>query len=71
MPQITTDGLKLYEAPIAVNFGPAAVYIQTIKNYSAKGSNTPEGEKFSPKRGVDFIQKRAVFGAPDFDKATT
>jgi IS1 family transposase len=71
MPQITTDGLALYAAPIAVNFGPAAVYVQTVKNYSAKGSNTPEGEKFSPKRGVDFIQKRAVYGAPDFDKATT
>ncbi len=71
MPQITTDGWKLYEAPIAVNFGPAVPYIQTVKNYSSKPSRTAEAEKFSPKRGVDFIQKRAIYGAPDFDAATT
>ena len=71
MPQITTDGLKLYEAPIAANFGPAVPYIQTVKNYAGKPSRTAEAEKFSPKRGVDFIQKRAIYGAPDFDVATT
>ncbi len=71
MPQITTDGLKLYEAPIAANFGTAVPYIQTVKNYSSKPSRTAESEKFSPKRGVDFIQKRAIYGTPDFDIATT
>jgi IS1 family transposase len=71
MPQITTDGLKLYEAPIAVNFGMAVPYVQTIKNYSERPGRSAESEKFSPKRGVDFIRKRAVYGAPDFDVATT
>lgn len=71
MPQITTDGLKLYEAPIAVNFGLAVPYIQTVKIYAGKPSRTAEAEKFSPKRGVDFIQKRAISGAPAFDVATT
>jgi IS1 family transposase len=71
MPQITTDGCALYEEPIGRHFGYAVPYIQTVKNYSAKGSRTGTGEKFSPKRGVDFIQKRAIFGAPNFDKATT
>ena len=71
VPQITTDGLKLYESAIAVNFGQAVPYIQTVKNYAGKVSRTAEAEKFSPKHGVDFIQKRAIFGTPDFDIATT
>jgi IS1 family transposase len=71
MPQICTDGLKLYESAIAVNFGPAVPYVQTIKRYTDRGSNTATGEKFSPKRGVDFIEKRIVSGTPDLDKATT
>lgn len=71
MPQITTDGCPLYAAPILLNFGYAVPYIQTIKQVSDRGSRTPTGEKFSPKRGVDFILKRAIFGAPSFEKATT
>jgi IS1 family transposase len=71
MPQITTDGLKLYERPIAVNFGPAVPYCQTVKNYAGKPGRTPTGEKFAPPHGVDFIQKRIISGTPDLDKATT
>jgi IS1 family transposase len=71
MPQITTDGLALYAAPIAVNFGLAVPYVQTVKNYAEKGSRKGDGEKFAPKRGVDFIQKRVIYGSPDLDKATT
>lgn len=71
MPQITTDGCGLYEAPILLYFGYAVPYIQTVKNYAERPSKTGTGEKFSPKRGVDFIQKRAIFGAPSFEKATT
>lgn len=71
MPQITTDGLKLYEAPIAVNFGTSVPYIQTVKDYAGKPSRSAESEKFSPPRGIGFIQKRAIYGTPDFDVATT
>ena len=31
MPQFTTDGLKLYELPVVVNFGSAVAYAQTVK----------------------------------------
>lgn len=72
MPQITTDGLALYEAPIAVNFGPAVPYMQTVKNFSAKGSDsTGVAEKYAVPRGVDLITKRTVLGSPDPKKATT
>ena len=73
MPQITTDGLKLYEHAVAINFGPAAPYVQTVKNFSERPSRTATGEKFAPKRGVDFIQKRIISGAAgvNLDKATT
>lgn len=70
MPQITTDGLGLYEQPIAANFGPAVPYMQTIKNFSARPGKPGTSEKFAVERGVDFIRKRAVFGTPDPAKAT-
>ncbi|MFT3774377.1 MAG: hypothetical protein QM820_54150 [Minicystis sp.] len=38
MPQITTDGLVLYEAPILRYFGYAVGCCPTIKNFSAKGA---------------------------------
>ena len=71
MPQITTDELPLYERAILLNFGYAVPYIQTVKNYSERPARTGTGEKYGPKRGVDFIVKRAIFGAPSFEKATT
>ncbi|WP_437654713.1 IS1 family transposase [Sorangium sp. So ce1182] len=70
MPQITTDGLGLYAQPIAANFGPAVPYIQTIKIFSARPGKPGTSEKYAVPRGVDFIQKRAVFGTPDPAKAT-
>src|SRR5262249_40206908 len=73
MPQFTTDGRRLYESPIELNFGVAAPYVQTVKHYTSRGSNTATGEKFAPRRGVDFIEKRIVSGAAgvDLGKATT
>ncbi|WP_437640499.1 hypothetical protein [Sorangium sp. So ce854] len=70
MPQITTDGLGLYAQPIAANFGPAVPYMQTVKNFSARPGKPGVSEKYAVPRGVDFIQKRAVFGTPDPAKAT-
>ncbi|WP_437794240.1 IS1 family transposase [Sorangium sp. So ce693] len=70
MPQITTDGLGLYAQPIAANFGRAAPYMQTVKNFTARPGKPGTSEKFAVERGVDFIQKRAVFGTPDPAKAT-
>ncbi|MGK4001530.1 IS1 family transposase [Sorangium sp. So ce1036] len=70
MPQITTDGLALYAQPIAANFGPAVPYMQTVKNFSSRPGKPGVSEKYAVPRGVDFIQKRAVFGTPDPAKAT-
>ncbi|XXX76653.1 IS1 family transposase [Sorangium sp. So ce134] len=70
MPQITTDGLGLYAQPIAANFGPAVPYMQTVKNFSSRPGKPGVSEKYAVPRGVDFIQKRAVFGTPDPAKAT-
>ncbi|WP_437281736.1 hypothetical protein WME90_14625 [Sorangium sp. So ce375] len=71
MPQITTDGLGLYAQPIAANFGRAVPYMQTVKNFTARPGKPGTSEKFAVERGVDFIQKRVVFGTPDPAKATT
>ncbi|WP_441289351.1 IS1 family transposase [Sorangium sp. KYC3313] len=70
MPQITTDGLGLYAQPIAANFGRAVPYMQTVKNFSSRPGKPGTSEKFAVERGVDFIQKRAIFGTPDPAKAT-
>ncbi len=71
MPQIATDGLALYEAPIAKHFGYAVPYVQTIKRFARGGGRPGFAEKFSHAKGVDFIEKRVVFGAPDLDLAST
>ncbi|WP_437767591.1 IS1 family transposase [Sorangium sp. So ce281] len=70
MPQITTDGLALYAQPIAANFGRAVPYMQTVKNFSSRPGRPGTSEKFAVERGVDSIQKRAIFGTPDPAKAT-
>ncbi|WP_437979226.1 hypothetical protein WMF11_25280 [Sorangium sp. So ce295] len=70
MPQITTDGLGLYAQPIAANFGRAVPYMQTVKSFSSRPGKPGTSEKFAVERGVDFIQKRAIFGTPDPAKAT-
>ncbi|WP_437574631.1 IS1 family transposase [Sorangium sp. So ce887] len=70
MPQITTDGLGLYAQSIAANFGRAVPYMQTVKNFSSRPGKPGTSEKFAVPRGVDFIQKRAIFGTPDPAKAT-
>jgi IS1 family transposase len=69
MPQITSDGLALYEQPIAKEFGPGVDYAQTIKNYR-KGAQRGPDHRYEPPR-EPFITKRAVLGAPNMAKAST
>jgi IS1 family transposase len=72
MPQITTDGCPLYVEPIGRHFGYGVDYAQTVKRYTRGGGDKPGvAEKFSHAKGVDFIEKRVIFGAPDLGKATT
>ncbi len=71
MPQITTDGCPLYIEPIGRHFGYGVDYAQTVKHYSTGSGKPGTAEKFSHAKGVDFIEKRVIFGAPDLDRATT
>jgi IS1 family transposase len=71
MPQLmTSDGLSLYTPAIEAHMGPAATYVQTVKNYSAK-PRRDDDHRYEPPRGIDFISKKSVFGAPNLDVAST
>lgn len=62
-PQVSTDGLKAYNAAVGFAFGSDVNYGQIVKTY---GKN--------PKGGFDVItgaQKRRVYGNPDMDKVCT
>lgn len=71
MPQITTDGCALYIEAIGKHFGYGVDYAQMIKRFSSGGGKPGVAEKFSHAKGVDFIEKRIIFGAPDMGKVTT
>jgi len=68
VPQISTDGWTAYIQAIADSFGGFVDYAQTIKNYSSGGRR--DDHRYEPPRDP-FIVKRAVFGVPDMDKAST
>ena len=70
MPQITSDGLSLYEPVIGSSFGPGVDYAKTIKNYRGSATRGPD-HRYEPPRGIDFITKTTVFGVPDLSKAST
>lgn len=72
MPQITTDGLKLYEEPIFLWFGYAVLYAKMIKHFKNGGGRPGTvAEKFAVPKGVDLIEKRVVFGCPNLHETTT
>lgn len=50
MPQITTDGMALYAAPIAEHFGLCVPYVQTVKRYAGGGGG----------RGVTSRERRSA-----------
>jgi len=73
MPQLmTSDGLALYASAILTNFGPAAPYAQTVKNYSRGARRSPDCRYEPPRMGTgSFITKRAVLGTPNLADAST
>lgn len=71
MPQVTTDGCALYVEPVARHFGYGVDMAQMIKRFSNGGGKPGVAEKFSVASGVQFIEKRTIFGAPDLAKTTT
>jgi IS1 family transposase len=68
MPAMTSDGFPAYPAPIAKNF-PGVDYAQVIKDYSRK-SRKDDDHRYEPPRDP-FITRKAIFGAPDVERATT
>lgn len=68
-PQISTDGLALYEQPIAVSFGPGTDYGQMIKHYRTGAQRGPD-HRYEPPRDP-FITKNVVLGAPNMRECTT
>lgn len=69
MPSITTDGFAPYVSAVGAEFGRGVDYAQTVKNYRSGGRR--DDYRYEPPRGMDFITKKAVFGAPDMDDAST
>lgn len=66
--QITTDGFKPYQHAVVLSLGAQHVdFAQVIKIFGK-----PDGDerRYSPPEVID-IEKVAIFGNPDMDKATT
>ena len=68
MPAMTSDGFAPYIKAIGANFGPSIDYAQTVKNYRSGGRR--EDYRYEPPRDP-FITKKAIFGTPDLDRAST
>lgn len=69
MPSITTDGFAPYVSAVGAEFGPSVDFAQTVKNYRSGGRR--DDHRYEPPRGIDFITKKTVYGAPDLDSAST
>jgi IS1 family transposase len=70
MPEICTDGFAPYVMAVREAFGPGVDYSMMMKNYSAKPRRDDQ-VRYEPPRGIDFITRKVVFGAPDLDHAST
>ncbi len=71
MPAMTSDGFAPYVSAIGKHMGPGVDYGQTIKNYTKRGRREGgDDHRYEPPRDP-FITKKAIFGAPDMDRATT
>lgn len=69
MPKVmTSDGLALYEEPILHAFG-APEYAQVVKDFKGRPQRSPD-HRYEPPRDP-MVTKRAVYGAPDLDHAST
>jgi hypothetical protein len=66
---MTSDGFVPYISAIGREFGPGVDYAQVIKNYRKSGRKDDD-HRYEPPR-EPFLTKRAIFGAPNLDAATT
>lgn len=70
MPDLSTDGFAAYPSAVGAEFGPSVNYGSMVKNYRS-GGRRDDDHRYEPPRGVDFITKKTVFGAPDMDSVST
>lgn len=63
MPTIVTDGFAAYPSAVGAEFGLAVDFAQTVKNHPS--GRRDDDHRYEPPRGIDFITKKTVFGAPD------
>jgi IS1 family transposase len=70
MPVMSTDGFAAYPAAVGAEFGPGVDFGTMTKNYHSAGRRDGD-HRYAPVRGVDFITKRTVFGAPDMASIST
>lgn len=70
MPVISTDGFACYPSSVGAEFGPGVDFGTMTKNYHSRGRRDGD-HRYAPVRGVDFITKRPVFGAPDMASVGT
>ncbi|XXV27016.1 transposase [Sorangium sp. So ce1389] len=70
MPKLmTSDGFTPYISAVGEFFGASSDYAQTIKNYR-KSARKDDDYRYEPPRNP-FIEKKAIYGAPDLEKAST
>jgi hypothetical protein len=67
--QISTDGLKAYVEAIDSAFGGNVDYGQIIKTYGTEESVEAQRRYSAPE--ITSIEKKAVFGRPEFDLIST
>jgi IS1 family transposase len=69
VPVLNTDGLESYVGPIKRWFGGASVdYAQVVKSFP--GRRGKDYDRYAPPT-APMVVKRAVFGVPDLDEAST
>jgi IS1 family transposase len=71
VPQITTDGLKLYVSPIAESFGEFVDYAMLIKMYGpGPDANSGTSTRYSPAECIG-AKKEKIMGEPDMAHVST
>ena len=69
MPAMASDGFAPYVSAIGSAFGPGVDYAMTVKNYGSKRPRRDD-HRYEPPRDP-FITKKAIFGAPNLEAAST
>lgn len=70
MPDLSTDGFAAYASAVGAEFGRSINYATMTKNYRS-GGRRDDDHRYEPPRGIEFITKRTVYGAPEHARTST